>query len=114
MTMIERVARAIDPLAWNSDPSDRDYTPAQAAKDRQESLRLALVAIKAMREPTEEMLIAGMEGALKENAQYLEDISHNSHSWSAVHVALGNSKTAAAVFHGMIDAALQEGKETVG
>jgi hypothetical protein len=111
MEMIERVARAIcmetgrmgDALPIEMQRVDRDW---------RDHIKSAQAAIEAMREPTENMLMAGMEAALKENSEYLDGISHNSHSWSAVHVALGNSKTASAVFQAMVTAALQEGKET--
>lgn len=111
MHMIERVARALCTKAGEDPDLETPYHP-KVTHLWQHYRQSARAAIEAMREPSEAMLIAGMEGALKTNAQYLEDIRHNSHSWSAVHVALGNSKTASAIFDGMIDAALQEGKET--
>lgn len=59
MDMIEKVARALDPEAWENDP-DADYPLAhrRIADRRAGSLENARAAIKAMREPTKRMRMA--------------------------------------------------------
>lgn len=58
--MIERVARAIDPLIWKLADKQPEYRDRDANKIR-ESLQSARAAIKAMREPTEAMVAVGCE-----------------------------------------------------
>lgn len=87
-SMIERVARALDPEVW----SEETPVPTRAGilafhSRRQASVSTARVAIDAMREPTTEMNAAGF-------------MAMNRHGKRAVHE----------IFNTMIDAALKEGK----
>lgn len=55
-SLVERVARALDPLAWAAlGLADTE----KLAFRRKRSMEQAVVAIRAMREPTEAMLEAG-------------------------------------------------------
>lgn len=55
--MVERVARAINPIAWGY-LNHNDDNPTRLRR-RNHSVRLAKLAIKTMRDPTPEMLEAG-------------------------------------------------------
>lgn len=57
-SMIERVARAIDPCAWDVMTHDDGCPDCRAA--REQARGRARAAIEAMREPTEEMVRMGM------------------------------------------------------
>jgi hypothetical protein len=62
MTMVERVAAAIDPSAWADDLPVPTRADTEAFhRRRQASAKLARAAILAMREPDEAMKQAGME-----------------------------------------------------
>lgn len=63
-TMVERVARAIDPVAWKWLDSVEGQEPAHAAEavTRRHQLRQARSAIEAMRGPTADMLKASEWG----------------------------------------------------
>lgn len=59
MSMVERVARAIDPSCWEI--PEEDYPAERARREAKQfsSLAAAKRAIEAMREPTEVMVKAG-------------------------------------------------------
>lgn len=88
--MIERVARALAPLAWAT-LGLSDTLANQAT--RTASLRRARAAIKAMREPTEAMRQCGVHG-----------------QWSGVIEGIPEDERDAAtsLWQAMIDAALAE------
>lgn len=60
MHMIEKVARAIDPAAW-AEPTTASLTPLWKEPRKRQSQETARAAIAAMREPTPQMVIAGVE-----------------------------------------------------
>jgi hypothetical protein len=62
--MVERVARAIEPEAWDPDGFDRLPRPMKRAR----SLQRARAAIRAMRAPTTEMRMAAQPYPKRESA----------------------------------------------
>lgn len=64
--MIERVARAIDPVAFDPSIEDENY-PGEIEDNRTAALSRARAAIEAMREPTEGMQKAGFRVNVWEN-----------------------------------------------
>lgn len=59
MNMIERVARAIDPMAWCV--PDEDYPAEKARREARQftAISNARAAIRAMRAPTLHMVVSG-------------------------------------------------------
>ena len=73
MDMIEKVARAIDPMAW-AVPWE-DYPAERARREARQagSLMTARRAIEAMREPTGDMLEAFIQTAASQGVAFEED-----------------------------------------
>lgn len=98
MTMIERLARILDPQVWEYDLPVPTRADVQSFHQRrQDSCAKAKELIEAIREPTSEILDApAMKNWLWNDGNPVSD---------------GELRDA---WQQMIDAALQEGKETVG
>lgn len=90
MTLVERVAREIDPEAWSL--FIIPLWPTRAARKRR-ALGKALAAIEAMREPTEAMCDAEPAGGFDIYWGYEAD---------------GRAWTPKDVWHAMIDVAMNE------
>ncbi len=97
-TMVERVARAIDPGAWGK-PGVGMAAFQEPRRDT--ARRTARAAIEAMREPTVEMPHAGIEGYWFE-APALEVVQG-----ASTMSGIGMRQA----WRAMIDAALSEGQE---
>lgn len=61
MTMIKRVAQALEPMWWTVPVDDYPAEKARREARQAESLMKARAAIEAMREPTEAMREAGRD-----------------------------------------------------
>lgn len=96
MTMIERVARAI--YAAMAAPSE-PYWGCLDEATKHGTKRIARAAIKAMREPTEEMVDQASEAIVQE---------YGKSDWEEAK-DMAEGLVADPIWHAMIDAALKEG-----
>lgn len=102
-TMVERVARAIAEASgalWE----------AEDHEGRALFRRDARAAIEAMREPTDEMVIAGLEAGARHNKPYEEKIrvTRSSGEFAAALVAVSSGGLYSTSYQAMVDAALSE------
>ena len=99
--MVERVARAIDPLCFEPEV-ERVYGDLWALHSQHKAREKALAALRAMREPTLTMLGDGETAIM-----YCEDTtqdSYGSYTW------IDHRRAAVETWAAMIDAAINEGK----
>lgn len=102
--MVERVARAIAPMAWNS--VNAGDTAGQKNR-RKASLKHARAAIEAMRQPTDEMKVAAVVASAAQNKPVADRLKARDFSAGiSSELTAGDSRVLVAGWQAMIDAAL--------
>ncbi|WP_315833873.1 hypothetical protein [Bradyrhizobium prioriisuperbiae] len=103
--MIERLARILEPQAWAALGTGGDTLAYQ--NRRTSSLRKARLSIEAMREPLNDMVIAGMQAGGEFNRQFVEGLSDEPRAFAASLVAAGDGRLYREAYRAMIDEALR-------
>jgi hypothetical protein len=109
--MVERVARAIIEMLNKIDGDPNATAWDNASQEMKEGMYpLARAAIEAMREPTDDMLIAGVGAGYDENRPFAERIKDRTEGSASSLVTAGNGAIYRAAYEAMIDAALSPSK----